>query len=242
VDVPPLEEGRIDPPTQTILQRYLSLDPPTAFAPSELEARFGSSSKARQFSMKARGSRLAVRLDRGSYVAVDPSVAIRAWAVPDYHARILVLHDALAYLGIEHVFACLGASAETELIFERPWLVIPPSGEEPAPEIERFTYEYRSPATHTIHVMGETFELPSPSPEETALLLASTGLPRAVEAARSWMERRPPPDRLVPCFNYVGLDLDPDTVTVEDPEVDFPGFIERQRRSLGEELLRGGGR
>lgn len=240
MNVEPLEEERIAPPTQSVLQRYLSIDPPRKFSVQDLEEEFGSSSKARQFATKATSSRIAVRIERGEYVAIDPSVSIRAWAIPDYQAHLLVLHAALEHLGINHAFACLPAGEETDLLFDWPWLVTPTQESNKASKVSRFTYDYGAIETVEMEALGETFDVPVLSLEETALVLAATGLPREVEAARSLVEGHPPDESLVPAFNYVGLDLGRDNVDVENPHIGFPEVIEHRRQSLGEDLLREG--
>lgn len=233
-------EAEIEPPPPAPLQRYLSLGPPRTFTVRSLEGELGSSSKARQFATKATRSFLAVRVQRGGYVAVDPSVAIRSWALPRYYARLLVLHDALEHLEVEHAFACLPASEETDLVFDQPWPVVPPAAGETVPKVERFGYEPLLTGTTRLEVMGETFELSTLSTQQTALILAATGLPREVEAAQLLVDEHPPDDELVPAFNYVGLALQRDELAVEDPQITFPAFIERRREDLSEDLLREG--
>lgn len=240
MNVAPLREAEVDPPPPVIIQRYLSLGPPRQFTVRALEDELGSSNKARQFVTKATRSFLAVRVRRGEYVAIDPSVAIRGWGIPEYYAGLLVLHDALDQMGIDHAFACLPASEETDLVFGRPWVVAPREADDQAPKVERFSYDFGSPGTTGLEVLGETFELPVLRSEEAALVLAATGLPREVEAARSLIEGHPPGEELVPAFNYVGLDLERETLAVEEPEIGFPSFIEDRRESLSEDLLRGG--
>jgi len=79
----PLDDERIDPPPRRVLQRYLGLDPPTEFSTRQLREAGVSSATARQFASQAARCRLAVRVELGSHVAVDPSTAARAWALPD---------------------------------------------------------------------------------------------------------------------------------------------------------------
>lgn len=240
MDIEPLEEERIDPPTPTLLQRYLCLDPPTSVTIKELEAKGWSSSKARQFATHGKDSRLLVHVDRGGYVAIDPSVAIRAWALPEYYADLLVLHDALEHLDIDHAFACLTASARTGLLFDRPWLVTVERSGGQAPKVDRFTYNVQSTTSETLEVLGKRFEVPAVSPEETALLLASTGLPREVEAAEEIVQAHPPPEELIAAFNFFGITVDPEILESQRPQIEFPAFIQERRDRLGEELLRGG--
>lgn len=238
--VDPLGEEEIDPPPPAVIRRYLSLGPPRRFSIETLEEEFGRSNVARQFATKATKRLLSVRVERGGYVAVDPSVAVRSWALPDYYARLLVLHDALDHLEIDHAFACLPASAGTDLVFERPWVVTPEETSEEIPKIERFIYDYGATRTSSLDVLGEAFELPVLSGEETALVLAATGLPREAQAASLLLEDDPPSEDLIPSFNYVGLDLGWENLAVEDPRIGFPRFVERRREALSEDLLREG--
>lgn len=238
--IEPLDGERIEPPARGILQRYLALDPPTRFTTQELVEGGLASEKARHFASQAARSRVALRVERGEYVAVDPSIAIRAWALPEYYASVLLTHDALGHLGIEHAFACLTATEETELVLDRPWVVAPGASRERAGKVDRFLYDVERTSERTLEVMGERFQIPTTSPEETGLLLASAGLPREVEAAERLLEAHEPPEELVPAFNYFGLDLQADNLESRRPEIQLPDFIEERRERLSEELLRGG--
>lgn len=174
-------------------------------------------------------------------MAVDPSIAIRAWALPAYYAELLSLHDALTRLQIDHAFACLTATAETDLVLERPWPVTREPPETAARKIDRFVYHYRWEGKETIEALGESYRVPTLSLPETALLLGSTGLSREVMAAEGIVEVQPPPDSLVPAFNFFGVRLESDTTESREPDIQFPRFIQERRRRLSEELLRGGG-
>lgn len=241
VRVEPLNESSIEPPSRGILQTYLSLDPPTEFSNKSLEARGMTSGQARQFAIHATRDRIAVRIDRGEYMAVDPSIAIRAWALPTYYAELLLLHDALTRLEIDHAFACLTATVETDLVLERPWPVTREPPDEAARKIDRFVYNYRWEGKETIEALGESYSVPTLSRPETALLLGSTGLSREVLAAQEIVEAKPPPDGLVPAFNSFGISLGSGTTESREVDIQFPRFIQERRKRLSEELLRGGG-
>lgn len=200
-----------------------------------------TSNQARQFATHATRHHLAVRVDRGEYMAVDPSIAIRAWALPAYYAELLLLHDALTRLQIDHAFACLTATVETDLILERPWPVTREPPEKVARKIDRFVYPYRWDGKEAIEALGGSYSIPTLSLPETALLLGATGLSREVMAAEGIVEVQPPPDTLVPAFNFFGVRLGSATTESREPDIRFPRFIQERRRRLGEELLRGGG-
>lgn len=238
-----LDTKAIDPPPRGLIQQFLSLDPPGRFRTSELSDVFDSDAKRRKFAHDAARRLLSVRIRHGEYVAVDPSVAVRTWALPDYWAGLLALHDIVDQLGIDYAFACLTAGRETDLVPGRPWLVVqPPEDREEIDAVDRFVYAFREEevGTEPTTVMDHTFDLPRLSREETALLLASTGLGRQVDAARSILEAYPPDEQLVPFFNHVGIDTGSENLESEDPGIRFPSFIEEERERLSDELLRGG--
>lgn len=238
---PPLRsKAEIDPPARGTLQTYLGLAPPTEFRPRDLQGEDLSADQARKFAHEAAKTSLAVRVRRGHYVALDPSLPMRVWALPSYWDRLLAIHAALDHLGIDHAFACLSAAAETDLVPERPWLVLEPISGEGVTEIDRFLYDFRSGDRTEVTVLGHTFEIPRLGPVETALLLAATGLPRHREAAKALIEHHPAPERLAPEFNFLGLVVDPDIVESRRPDVELPGFVEAQRARLSDEILRGG--
>lgn len=242
MDVPPLDEERIDPPPRAVTQRYLSLDPPRTFNIRELRDAGFTSSKARLFASQAAKARISVRLERGEYLAVDPSIAVRAWGLPSYYADLLVLHEAATFLDVEHAFACLTANLHSDLMFQRPWMVTKPNDNHIASKIERFSFDFQSTTVETLNTLGASLELPELSIEETALLLGATGLPREREASRAMTDAHPPPDHFAPWFNHYGIDLGSDVIESKDPGIRFPAFIEHRRERFGEALLREGPR
>lgn len=238
--VDPLSATEIDPPRRRLLQTFLALDPPRPFTIEDLEDRGASSSNARKEASEATKSQLAVRIQRGRYVALDPSIAIRAWALPSYYARLLTLHGCLEHLDVDHAFVCLGASQETDLLFDRPWLVIGEEAAEQLSAIDRFVYAAEATDEVTLEIMGASFDLPVLGRFDTALLLAATGLPREREAAAELVDDRSISREEAANLNAFGLNVDPDVLESRTPELELPDFIEERRRQLGEELLREG--
>ncbi len=223
-----------------MIQRYLSLDPPARFTIGALEEMGFTSSKARLFASQATKANVAVRLERGEYLAVDPSIAVRAWGIPSYYGDLLVLHEAARFLDVEHAFACVTAKRHSLLLFDQAWMVTKPDDSDVASKIERFSFEYQSSTMETLNVLGASFNVPVLSIEETALLLGATGLPREREAAHELIEAHPPPEEFAPWFNHYGIDLGYENLKSANPGIRLPGFVEERRTQFGEELLRGG--
>lgn len=70
---------------------------------------------------------LALRIRHGHYALVDPSVAIRSWAIPRYYGESLSVTNALTRAGVPPAFACFTAGLEADYVAERPFLVVRPS-------------------------------------------------------------------------------------------------------------------
>lgn len=239
-----LRGNQIRTPPSWVLRAYFGLDPPQHFTLQHLEQQAKSDTAARQFVHVAAKHHLVVRVRPGKYVALDPSVAIRTWALPPYWAELLSLHNALSIHKIDHAFACLAAGALSDYVPDRPWLV---TLHDPADtkadtieKIDRFHFNYKDPKTETFEVLGAKFAVKITNPHETALLLAATGLPRERIAAKQIIDRRLPTKAFARKLNHVGLSALNDVTESEETDVRFPGFIEERRREFGSELLRGG--
>lgn len=242
VEVHPLNSHDVDPPYRKLVQTFLGLGPPTEFSIEDIQERTQSNDQARKFASEAAGHYLAVRVERGRYVAVNPSVAVRCWGIPSYYADLLALHDCLAHLEVEHAFACLAATRETDLVFDRPWLVTPPELDRPLGAIDRFRHELEGTESEELRTFGDSFTVPVLQPEQTALILAATSLPRERDAARDILADRDLDEQRIREFNALGLELDPDVLESREPEIQLPEFVEEQRRQLADDLLREGER
>lgn len=241
-DVHPLDAQDVDPPYRKLVQTYLGLDPPTEFSIEDLAERTQSNDRARKFASEATDHYLAVRVKRGRYVALNPSIAVRCWGVPSYYAELLALHDCLAHLEVEHAFACLTATRETDLVFDRPWIVTPPDVDRSLSEIDRFRHEIEETESAELETFGDSFTVPILQPEQTALILAATSLPRERDAARDILAGLDLDTPRIREFNALGLELDPDILESREPKIQLPTFVEEKRRQLADDLLREGER
>lgn len=235
-----LAEADIKTPPGWVLRTYLGLAPPQHFALQLLEKQAKSGNFARQFAHVAAKHYLIVRVRSGKYVALDPSVAVRAWALPMYWAELLALHNALKLHHVDHAFACLAAGNLSDYVPDRPWLVTHNDEVEGIEKIDRFHFSYKDPKTESLEIMGQSFTVKVTSPQETALLLAATGLPRERIAAKQILERHPPRKDVAKKLNFYGVPALRGMVESEEPGVRLPSFLEERRSRLGNELLRGG--
>ena len=157
-----------------------------------------------------------------------------------YWAELLALHNALTLHHIDHAFACLTAGNLSDYVPDRPWLVTVQDQVESIEKVDRFRFDYKEPKTEPLEIMGESFKVNVTSPQDTALLLAATGLPRERIAAKQILERHPPRKDVAKRLNYFGVPTLRDVVESEDPRIRLPSFLEERRSRLGNELLRGG--
>lgn len=255
---PILDRKRIRTPPPWVLRAYLTIvdrfarrgeDRRWIFVDQLSEMLGMSDGSARQLVLEGTKAHLLVRVYRGAYVLVRPSLGLRLGALPAYWAELLAVNDALdqsAYA--EWAFACVTASSRTDYVPDRPWLVTHPD-QVRAPdapwrlfdEVDRFAYAH-SPASERIKVSfleWET-EVPLLTPEETALILASTRMPREVDAATQLLDHADVEvdAALARRLNFYNVRAREDVGVWEDPDIRVPEFIEERQERLGRQILR----
>lgn len=245
-----LPKASITFPPKWAARYYLVLKPPTWVFAKNLSKKLGTSeSLAKRFLHEGATNRLLVRVSHGAYIAINPSVAFRLGAVSRYWADLLAINDALRNSAYTRwAFACLGAMTRTAYVPDRPWLVTHPDVQPPTDRpwqlfdtLDRFGYRHQEPPNEKwlkVSVLGYDVNLPVTTSEDTALILAATGLPREVEAAKEILRTRPPDRRLARKLNFLGVRTEGEELSSEDPRVELPAFVEERRRRLGLELLR----
>ncbi|MHB8584890.1 MAG: hypothetical protein ACYDDF_03520 [Thermoplasmatota archaeon] len=245
MQVHPRPSKEIRPAPPGLLQPYLSLADRLAGKGSnvvtleEIGAVASSPGAGKQLAHLWTKHSLAVRLRHGRYALVDPSVAIRAWAIPPYFSDLLTLDDALTRAGITHGFACITAGQHADYVPERPFLVLR-SSEESAAWVPHFAYNYpaKTVTKTRLDALGQRFHVPALSREQAALILASTSLPREVRAAKQLLHGHPMSDSVAKRLNALGLRMRKDVYESEDPRIRLPEFVEVRRDALAEETLK----
>lgn len=232
--------AQIGLPPDWVFRIYCDLEPPGKFQLKQLVEKIGSGPKARQFVYVATKHRWVVRTGWGEYVALDPSVVVRLSGLEGYWKDLLAVHEAMRMVDVPHAFLCLTAMAQSDLVPARSHVVVPPShqGQQVA---EAFVYAYGPTRAVSLDLGGWRVRVDTVSPEDAALLLAATTLPREVQAARTILGSKRPSKKLASKLNAYGLDVRDDVTRSEQVDLRLPRFIERRRKDLAEELLRTGG-
>lgn len=242
IHVQPAPGGETSMPPPAVFARYMratdALGLTATVDPDGLEAVFHSRALARRAVFYWAKHHLAVRLRHGDYALVDPSVAVRAWVIPDYYAEILTVSSVLSARKIDHAFACLTATINADYVPESPILVTTHEVEESTDKLDAFRYDFpRAQVTKVkLDVIGVTYEVPILSKPEAAIVFAAMGTPRARRVARELAQGREAKEDLALKLNHYGIRTNKRVFKTTDPRVTLPIETEQRRRRYADSL------
>lgn len=204
-----------------------------------LEAVFHSRALATRAAFYWAKHHLAVRLRHGDYALVDPSIAVRAWVVPDYYAEIITVSSVLAARKIPHAFACLTATLHADYVADVPILVTPHNVRERTDKLDGVRYDF--PASHVtkvkVDVLGAAFAIPILTEPEAAVVFAAFGTPRTRRVARELAAGHEAREDLALKLNHYGIRLNKRVFKSLDPRVALPAEWEQRRRRYADAAI-----
>ncbi len=227
-NIPTLDEKDMRVPPRWLIKKYISLNPPKRFKRKDMLE--DNKNLADQFLKKSMDYYLTIKLNRGEYFAVDPSILINCWAAMGYYAELLSLNSVFEHEGLSHAFICFSGNAYADYVPERTMVVF---NEDPGfGELDYFVYDFSAEKKVKLKLFGQTYELPILDGTDTALLFLSTYLPREVKAGKEIFEglklSQNMKDKLL-WLGYSGYG----GKKPNEFDVELPNYIKEKQNALG---------
>jgi len=223
-------------PPRWVMSHNLSLKPPRPVNKATIKKVFESDGMAWQFVRSAETHGLIVRIERGSYVAIDPGIAVRAAALDTYFRNILVIDNALNILKKSHAFLCLSAYEYTDYVPEKVMPVLR-FGEQLS-LLDTFEFDFKRCDSIKRSVLGQIVEIPILTEADTAILLLGTYLPREVAAGSSILENTQITNALVRRLKYLGYSDYGTASGVEKVKMTLPKWLAGTKKRYAENRMK----